>query len=235
MAADLTSADYAFLIILKAVGREISNTEMNKLYEVRLVSPAYEKLNAAGYVSSETKHRPYRHVITDEGEKVLADPLAIDEDRAEAGEKRSPREKQLWAAVVAQQNQIVRLLVGRSAAKEVPAKEIPVREDPVTEAPAKGNGSAATAEKNPDLSGRIRAAYTKLAGAPGDYVNLTALRPLISDVPKAELDKALVRLHEDSDVRLEPEPFGHRIGAAERNAAVHIGGEDRHKLAIGLR
>jgi len=211
MAAELTSADYAFLIILKAQGREISNTEMNKLYEVRLVSPAYEKLNAAGYVSSETKRRPYRHVITEEGAKVLADPLAIDEDRAEAGEKRTPREKQLWAAVVAQQNHIVRLL-------------------------AKGGAAAATViEQSPDLDGRIRAAYTKLAGAPGEWVDLAALRPLVGDVPKAELDKALARMLDARDVRLEPEPLVHRVGAEERKAAVRIGGEDRHKLAIGRR
>ncbi|MFI7543494.1 hypothetical protein [Actinoplanes sp. NPDC049599] len=209
MAAELTSADYAFLIILKAEGREISNTEMNKLYEIRLVSPAYEKLNAAGYVSSETKRRPYRHVITEKGAQELADPLAIDEDHAEEGEKRTAREKQLWAAVVAQQNQIVRLLA-RSSTAAVPGP------------PA-------------NLDGRIRAAYTILADEPGDYVDLTELRPLLGDVTKADVDKALVRLHDAPDVRLEPEPFGHRIGAAERSAAVHIGGEDRHKLAIGRR
>ena len=210
MAAELTSADYAILIVLKAEDREISNTELNKLYEVRLVSPAYERLNAEGLVSSETKRRPYRHVITDKGKQVLADPLKIDDDRAEPGEKRSTREKQLWAAVVAQQKEILRL-------------------------PARKTVSAAVIEPPADLDSRIRAAYTKLAGGPGDYVNLTDLRPLLGDVPKGELDQALLRLHDASDVRLEPEPFGHRIGAEERSAAVHIGGEDRHKLAIGLR
>jgi hypothetical protein len=209
--AELTSADYAFLIILKAEGRELSNTEMDKLYRVRLISPAYERLNGEGYVSSQTKSRPYRHVITDEGKKVLADPLDIDEDRAEEGEKRSPREKQLWAAVVAQQNQIVRLL-------------------------AKGNGAAATAVERPvDLDGRIRAAYTKLAGAPGEWVGLAALRPLFGDVSKTELDKALERMLDARDVRLEPDALVHRLGAEERDAAVRIGGEDRHKLAIGRR
>lgn len=210
MAAELTSADYAILIVLKAEDREISNTELNKLYEVRLVSPAYERLNAEGLVSSETKRRPYRHVITDKGKKVLGDPLKIDDDRAEPGEKRSAREKQLWAAVVAQQKEILRL-------------------------PARKTVSAAVIEQPADLDSRIRAAYTELAGGPGDYVSLTDLRPLLGDVPKGELDKALIRLHDASDVRLEPEPFGHRIGAEERSAAVHIGGEDRHKLAIGLR
>jgi DNA-binding PadR family transcriptional regulator len=208
--AELTSADYAFLIILKAEGRELSNTEMDKRYRVRLISPAYERLNGEGYVSSQTKSRPYRHAITDEGKKVLADPLDIDEDRAEEGEKRSPREKQLWAAVVAQQNQIVRLL-------------------------AKGNGAATVVERPVDLDGRIRAAYTKLAGAPGEWVGLATLRPLFADVSKTEFDKALERMLDARDVRLEPDALVHRLGAEERGAAVRIGGEDRHKLAIGRR
>jgi hypothetical protein len=100
--------------------------------------------------------------------------------------------------------------------------------------PAREKGAAAVAGKTADLDGRIRAVYTKLASVPGDYVNLTEVRPLLDDVSKAELDKALVRMLDAPDVRLEPEPFGHRIGAEQRGAAVHIGGEDRHKLAIGL-
>jgi hypothetical protein len=206
MAADLSAADYAILIVLKAAGRELSNNEMDKLYHFRLVSPDYQRLNAAGYVDSETKHRPFRHRLTDEGRKLLADPLGIEEDRAEEGEKRSFRERCLWAAVVAQQN-------GIAVHHDEPA---------VTEKPA-------------ELQDRIRVAYAKLAGGPGEWVDLTALRPMFGDVPKSELDKALKQMLQASDVRLEPEPFGHRIGAAERSAAVRIGGEDRHKLAIGLR
>jgi hypothetical protein len=211
MAAELTPADYAYLIILKAEGREIDNTEMYKLYGVRLISPDYLRLAAHGYVVSRTKPSPYRHVITGKGSRALADRLTVDQGQAKEGAKRSSGERQLfWAAMVAQQKLIARLL-------------------------AKGNGAATVTEETVDLDGRIRAVYTKLASAPGDYVNLTELRPLIDDVSKSELDKALMRLHDAPDVRLEPEPFGHRIGAKERSAAVHIGGEDRHKLAIGLR
>ena len=210
MAAELTAAEYAYLIILEAEGREISNNEMFELYEVRLKSPDYEKLNADGYVVSTTKPRPYRHVITDKGSKVLGEALTIDQGRAGEGAKRSAGERQLfWAAMVAQQKLLL----------------------------AKRNGTSAVIKEpeSTDLDSRIRAAYTKLAGAPGDYVDLTELRPLIADASKGEVDKALVRLLDSPDVRLEPEPFGHRIGAEERKAAVHIGGEDRHKLAIGLR
>ena len=211
MAAELTAAEYAYLIILKAEDREISNTELHERYEVRLKSPDYEKLNADGYVSSETKRRPYRHLITEKGVEALAEPLTIDGGRLLEGEKRSAGERQLfWAAMVAQQRLITRLL-------------------------ARGNGAPAVATEPADLDGRIRVAYTKLVDAPGEWVNLTDLRPLLADVPKGELDEALTRMLDASDVRLEPEPFGHRVGVEERRAAVHIGGEDRHKLAIGLR
>ena len=74
-----------------------------------------------------------------------------------------------------------------------------------------------------------------MASKPGAWVDLTALRGQLADVPKADLDRALKAMLRDDDVRLEPEPFGHRVGDAERQAAVHIGGEDRHKLAIGSR
>lgn len=211
MAADLTSADYAYLVILKAEGGELSNTEMDHIYEVRLKSPDYEKLNAEGYVVTGTKSRPYRHAITDKGLRALKAPLVIEQGRVPEGDRRSPRERQLfWAGMVAQQ----KLLIGRHVAE---SSAVPEAEEPV------------------DLDGRIRRVYTELAGTPGKWVSLTALRPLIGDVSKSELDKALVAMLDSPDVRLEPEPFGHRIGVEERQAAVHIGGEDRHKLAIGLR
>jgi hypothetical protein len=198
--AELTATDYAFLIILRAEDRELSNTEMDKRYEVRLIGPAFAKLNGNGFVDSDTTHRPYRHVITKKGLKELDGRLTIEVD--DDGERRSVKEKVLWAALVARHNQ--------DGAE-------PSRSEPI------------------DLAGRIRAVYAQLAGAPGKWVNLTDLRPRLGDVSKTEVDMVLVGLLDSADVRLEPEPFGHRIGAAERAAAVHIGGEDRHKLAIGVR
>ena len=191
MAGDLTPTDYAFLIILRAEGREISNTEMEARHRVRLTGPVFAKLNGGGYVDSDTKRRPYRHVITSQGRKVLEEPWAVEDD----GERQTAKEKVLWAALMAQP----------------PA------------APA-----ASVAE-------RIRAAYDRLAGAPGRWVELTDLRPQLAGVPKAEVDAALVAMLDDPDVRLEPETFGHRIDGRKREASVDVGGESRHKLAIGPR
>lgn len=208
MAAELSSVDYAFLAILKAEDRQLSNTEMDRLYQIRLTSRPFERLVAAGYVDSDTSRRPYRHLITSSGLKVLDEEFGVDEEWFEEGERRSLRERQLWAGLMALQKLLLR---------------------------PSGRPVTATKEKPADLDGRIRAAYGKLAETPGAWVDLTALRPLLGDASKDDVDRALVRMLRSPDVRLDPEPFGHSVGPRERLAAVHVGGEDRHKLAIGVQ
>lgn len=204
--AELSSADYAILLVLRAEDREISNSEMDQRYGFRLVGRPLQRLLAADCVYTNKERAPYRHVITKTGLRALTRQWTIDDDHAGKGERRTLRERQLWAGLVALQNS------------------------------SAGDGRpAATTEQPVDLDGRIRTAYGKLASAPGAWVDLTALREQLADVPKAELDKSLKAMLRDDDVRLEPEPFGHRVGEEERRAAVHIGGEDRHKLAIGSR
>jgi hypothetical protein len=206
--AELSSVDYAFLAILKAENRKISNNELNEIYGFRLVGKNLKRLLDAKYIVTDKKKSPYEHVVAPAGDRALAGQWGVDDDHVEKGEGRSVREKQLWAGLVALQ----RLLAGNTAIAPAVAEEEPA-----------------------DLDGRIRSAYGKLASTPGAWVNLTALRGQLADVPKADVDRALKAMLRDDDVRLEPEPFGHRVGDAERQAAVHIGGEDRHKLAIGSR
>jgi hypothetical protein len=197
--AELSSVDYAFLAILKAEDREISNSEMDQIYGFRLVGRPLQRLLADDYIVTNKEHAPYRHVIAQAGLDVLAEPWSVGDDHVEKGERRTTRERQLWAALVAFQ----RLQAG-------PAKRKPA-----------------------DLDGRIRMAYEKLAAGPGEWVSLAALRPLLADVPKAKLDAALNQMLRDEDVWLEPDQLEGRLSVEERKAAVDVGGESRHKLAIG--
>jgi hypothetical protein len=201
--ADLTPTDYAFLILLKIEGREISNTEMDKLYGVRLVGENYARLNAAGRVDSNTSHRPYRHKLAASDDNVLEKPFKIAEDKDE----RSAREQQLWAALNALHNYHL------NGDKQLPAPAL----------------------VHKDLDERIRAAYAELTTEPGAWVSLKRLRPLFKGVPKADLDNALERLLKSPDVNLEPESNQKTLKDADRRAAVKIGGEPRHLLAIGMR
>ncbi len=81
----------------------------------------------------------------------------------------------------------------------------------------------------------IRDAYTQLADGPGRYVALAAVRDRLPHLDRPAVDEALLALLDDDTVRLEPEPFRFRITPAVRDAAIHVGGEDRHLLAIGSR
>ncbi|MFG1608303.1 hypothetical protein [Actinoplanes sp. NPDC049265] len=194
----LNPEEYAFLIILKAVGRELSNTEMDDLYQTRLTGATHKKLTGDQLVSSVKKGSTYWLTLTDAGRKTLAEPLTVDHGQTRKG--RSPAERTLWGALVAQQ---------QSGTRSAPPTE--------------------------DLPDRIRGAYRKLTGERGEWVGLASLRSTLADVPRAEVDQALIALMDDPDVRLEPESHRRRIEPADREAAVLVGGEPRHKLAIGLR
>ncbi|WP_305788666.1 hypothetical protein [Symbioplanes lichenis] len=207
MADDLSPTDYAFLLLLRVEDRELSNNELHDLHGVRLIGAQYAKLNAGGYVVSKTDRRPYRHALSPKGARLLDSPLEVEEEQQDS---RKTKETQLWAALTAWH----RHTLGRGPA------------------PAPGEKAAPVVSS---LDERIRAAYATLADDPGDWVSLSRLRPLFPDVAKADLDQALKHLLDASDVRLDPEVHGHRIDAEERAASVRIGGEDRHKLAIGSR
>jgi hypothetical protein len=91
---------------------------------------------------------------------------------------------------------------------------------------------AASAPQNLDL--RLRNAYAALASEPRAWVALSRLLPFFGDVPRAEIDDALRSLSRASDVNLVPENNQKSLTEADRAAAVTIGGQDKHLLAIGV-
>jgi hypothetical protein len=83
-----------------------------------------------------------------------------------------------------------------------------------------------------DLTGRITRAYRRLAERPGGWVRLAALRAELADVPRSELDAALVRLHQTPGTTLIPEENQKTLTADDRDAAVLIGNKYQHLIAI---
>lgn len=78
----------------------------------------------------------------------------------------------------------------------------------------------------------VLAAYDRLASRPGAWVGLAGLREALSEVSRDELDDALLRLDLRPHVYLIPEANQKALTAADRAAAVHAGGEDKHLLSI---
>jgi hypothetical protein len=87
----------------------------------------------------------------------------------------------------------------------------------------------------PDLEAWIRAVYAELTvrRAPRSWVKLSALRPWLEDVPRDTVDAELDRMIELPDVHLMPELKRSNLGDNDLDAAVEIGGKQRHIMMIG--
>ncbi|HEY8471190.1 MAG TPA: hypothetical protein VIL37_00950 [Natronosporangium sp.] len=84
-----------------------------------------------------------------------------------------------------------------------------------------------------DVQELIRKAYHRLATRPGDWVKLSKLRPLLGGIDRATIDQALVALYPARDVSIEPQSDQKTLTDADWAAAVYIGNEAKHVIAIG--
>ncbi|MEO6087195.1 MAG: hypothetical protein ABIQ18_29190 [Umezawaea sp.] len=83
-----------------------------------------------------------------------------------------------------------------------------------------------------DPGAEIRAAYDALVSRPGAWVNLSRLREALPHLTRDEVDGALLRLNLEPWAYLIPEANQKTLSEADREAAVHFGGEDKHLLSI---
>jgi hypothetical protein len=78
----------------------------------------------------------------------------------------------------------------------------------------------------------IRDVYAKLTPRPGGWVGLTHLRAELADAPRAEIDAALHTLYRTPGVSLIREENQKALTDTDRDAAITIGGQDKHLIAI---
>ncbi|GAA4707530.1 hypothetical protein APR04_003815 [Promicromonospora umidemergens] len=90
------------------------------------------------------------------------------------------------------------------------------------------------AERRAELVGDIRATYESLACEPGAWVGLARLRAALADVPRANLDAALLEMAREPAVMIIPEFNQKTLTPADRAAALRMGGENVHLLAVRL-
>lgn len=91
------------------------------------------------------------------------------------------------------------------------------------------------AERRAELITDIRAAYQSLSNEPGAWVSLTRLRAALADVPRANMDAALLDMVREAGVMLNPEFNQKILTAADRAASIRVGGENVHLLSIRRR
>ena len=84
-----------------------------------------------------------------------------------------------------------------------------------------------------DVEAQVRDAYVKLAARAGGWVDLVRLRAELPEVSRRELDDALTQMQRKSDVSLIPEENQKTLTDEDHAAAVEVGGQARHLIAIG--
>ena len=79
---------------------------------------------------------------------------------------------------------------------------------------------------------KVRAAYVRLAARAGGWVDLVRLRGELPTVSRHDMDAALTRMYRIKGVSLIPEENQKTLTDADRAAAVVIGDQDKHLIAI---
>jgi hypothetical protein len=83
-----------------------------------------------------------------------------------------------------------------------------------------------------DLESVIRTAYLALAVKPQDWVRLAKLRPELNGADKDEVDAVLLDMFKAGEVHLVPESNRKVLTEVDHAAAIRIGSEDKHLMAI---
>jgi hypothetical protein len=215
---DLTLVQRYALLVLMAEAREVPNAHLEKVRGLALKKKEHrDPLERAGLIEvrQERKGGPLSIELTDKGWSRA---------KAEFGQPVPARAGSAGAALYAVLDKIGQF-IERS---NVTAADVFASSDEIEIQVDEPDLAA------PDLEARIRKAYGEVAARAGDWVMLDKLRRALGPAPRDEVDAALIRLYGVPDVRLVPESNQKVLTADERAAAVSIGNQDKHLIAIGV-
>jgi hypothetical protein len=222
--APLTAAQNAYLFLLMAEAREVSNSELKQRYGVSITGSDSAALVDNKLATVRPDGRSLAHELTDEGWAEAKKIMATDYVKRTGA---SPASAALHAVLVAVYRYMQRT---QSSAAEIFAATTPPRSPaPTTKA---GSRKPKAGEKI-DVSARIRNAYKRLHRDPIMWVGLAELRADLSYISRPDIDRALIQLLEKRKIRLIPEENQKTITPADREAAIVVSGEPKHLIAFG--
>lgn len=220
MSADeLTQTEILVLLTLMAESRPVTNTELKSLGP-ELRADSRRKLNRLELVDTNTSTRPFTHELADNGWARCYELLS-----AGAPPRATPAARTLYTVLSS---------LGRHFARNDLRPADVFLPDPVQKAPENQTPDvvARADVRAAPIEGRIREVYSRLASRPGKWVGLADLRSALTDIAKDDFDRELVRMYRLPDIHLVPDENQKMLTARDRAAAVIIGNQDKHALAI---
>jgi hypothetical protein len=214
---ELSARERAVLFTLLSQARRLSNAELEALIGIRLDGKERRRLNDLKLVESEKPGRGFVHELSDAGWRWCADELAAG---AEGRGSSLERAHYLMFGVFERY-----MTAARVSLADVVSLDLKER-------PSGRHKRREVAEGDGDLTLRIEAAYRGLATRPGEFVKLSALRERLSGIPRSALDATLGAMYAALRVNLIPQSNQQALTAADREAALRIGGEHKHLISI---
>jgi hypothetical protein len=94
------------------------------------------------------------------------------------------------------------------------------------------HGTLLEAIRSGGLESLIRSVYLDLSVMPQDWVRLAKLRPKLNGADRAEVDEVLLNMVKSGTAHLVPDSNRKVLTEADHAAAIRIGSEDKHLMAI---
>jgi len=223
----LTSNQINALVVLMVEARRLTNVELRELAGFSLTGKDNKRLIDLGLVETDRGHRPFAHELTDEGWRVARQLHTAAPPKGAGSATRS-----LLTVLANLHRSLDRLRVShgdffKQTDGAGPAASTP--EPPVSTPQPAATPDAAAA----DVQALVREAYRELAAAPGAWVGLADIRDRLADTDRTALDATLRAMVGQENVRIIPVANTKSLTPRDRAAAVRIGNEDNHALAIG--
>jgi hypothetical protein len=211
---ELSARDRAVLITLLAQARKVPNPELKELIGFPLEGAARRRLNDRKLVESEKQGRTYAHELSDFGWRWCAEHLGTDAHPRETSLERAHR---IFFGVFARYLNSAGLSLADVVTGNLPAR------------------TAGRHERSADVDipAQVEDAYQALAVGGSALVKLRELRLRLAGIPRTELDAALTEMFTARRVNLIPQSNQQALTAADRDAALRVGGEYKHLMSIG--
>ncbi|MEU4645259.1 hypothetical protein [Micromonospora sp. NPDC023814] len=217
---ELSLVDRCILITLMIKATPLPQTYFTNIAGIGLKADHRRRLLSLRLI--EVTEKPITLALTDEGWSRAAEELGAEPPKG-AG---SPGGT-LYVAL-----DFLRRLIDHSGTRADDLFRLQIRGDDVVSALAAPPASSAVPGRQVDPITLVRQAYQGLAATPGDYVMLSDLRSVLDDLSRAEVDAALIQLNRERNVHLVPESNQKVLRPEERAAAVSIGNQEKHLIAI---
>ncbi|WP_433269680.1 hypothetical protein ACQPWR_12955 [Micromonospora vinacea] len=225
----LTPNQINALVVLMVEARRLTNVELKELAGFTLTGKDNTKLVDLGLVDTDRTHRPFAHELTDEGWRV-ARRLHTSAPPKQGGSTT----RSLFVVLSNLHRSLDRLRVSHGDFfKQTEATAVVSEPGHEAPAPTAAQPAAAAPVSAAEVEALVRSAYRELTTAPGAWVGLADVRDRLADTDRAALDAALRAMVGREDVRIIPVANTKSLTARDRAAAVRIGNEDNHALAIG--